>query len=177
MSTPCPDIGSDIGPDIVPYLFNDWWFPQVLLQATDPMILMTTTILEVMKRWILKIWSWYKDQDPHVPPTTTANLGPYARFLENMPDFVSLTQEEYNTSFQAAFNQPIFGPPPPGISIHEAIQASYYTSYTYQVVCRVRYRTRYHCHFIYRYHIRYHIWYRTRYHVRYLTGWIGSALG
>jgi hypothetical protein len=79
----------------------------------------------------------YEDQDPHVPPTTTANLGPYACFLENMPDFINLTQEEYNTAFQAAFNRPIFGPPPPGISIHEAIQASYYTSYTYPVVCRV----------------------------------------
>ena len=27
----------------------------------------------------------YEDQDPHIPPTSTATLGPYARFLQNLP--------------------------------------------------------------------------------------------
>jgi hypothetical protein len=28
----------------------------------------------------------YEDQDPHIPQISTANLGPYARFLQTMPD-------------------------------------------------------------------------------------------
>jgi hypothetical protein len=35
----------------------------------------------------------YEDQDPHIPPTSTANLGPYARFLQNLPDYNDMTQE------------------------------------------------------------------------------------
>jgi hypothetical protein len=29
----------------------------------------------------------YLDQDPDVPATSTANLGPYARFLADLPDW------------------------------------------------------------------------------------------
>jgi hypothetical protein len=43
----------------------------------------------------------FEDQDPHSPLTSSANLGPYARFLQNLPDFINITQEEYDKAFQA----------------------------------------------------------------------------
>jgi hypothetical protein len=42
----------------------------------------------------------YEDQDPHVRPnsTVTANLGPYARFLHDLPDYINMTEEGYSGS-------------------------------------------------------------------------------
>jgi hypothetical protein len=43
----------------------------------------------------------YEEQDPHIPPTSTANLGPYARLLQNLPDYNDMTQEEFDKAFEA----------------------------------------------------------------------------
>jgi hypothetical protein len=40
----------------------------------------------------------YEDQDPHVPPTSTANFGPYNCFLHDLPDFINMAKEEYSGS-------------------------------------------------------------------------------
>ena len=69
----------------------------------------------------------YEDQLPSIQPTSPADLGPYARFLQSMPDYLDMTvmtQEEFTRAVDT-LSQPSSGPPPPGISIHEAIQASY----------------------------------------------------
>jgi CRP-like cAMP-binding protein len=36
----------------------------------------------------------YEDQLPSIHPTSPADLGPYARFLQSMPDYSDMTQEE-----------------------------------------------------------------------------------
>jgi hypothetical protein len=66
----------------------------------------------------------YEDQVPHIPQTSIANLGPYARFLQTMPDYNDITQEEFDKAF-LSLPLPTAGPSPPGISIHAAIKASY----------------------------------------------------
>jgi hypothetical protein len=43
----------------------------------------------------------YEDQDSHIPLTSTANHGPYASFLQNLPDYNYMTQEEFNKAFEA----------------------------------------------------------------------------
>ena len=65
----------------------------------------------------------FEDQNPHVPPSSTANVGPYARFLANMPDWTDMSQDAFNKAFSAL---PLLleGRPPPGCSIYEAIEAS-----------------------------------------------------
>ncbi len=57
----------------------------------------------------------YQDQDPHVPPSSTANLrvGPYARFLANMPDWNDMSQGNYAQAFDA-LPRPMARPAPPG---------------------------------------------------------------
>ncbi len=67
----------------------------------------------------------YQDQRPSIQPTSPADLGPYARFLQSMPDYLDMTQEQFTWAVDT-LPQPSSGPPPPGISIHAAIQASYY---------------------------------------------------
>jgi hypothetical protein len=62
------------------------------------------------------------DQDPDVPPTSTANLGHFARFIADMPDWSDMSQADYTKAYEA-LPQPLPGPAPPGLSIHEAIQA------------------------------------------------------
>ena len=37
----------------------------------------------------------YQDQLPAIQPTSPADLGPYARFLQSMPDYLDMTQEEF----------------------------------------------------------------------------------
>ncbi len=81
-------------PDIVSYLIHDGLFSQVLLQAIDTMILSMMTIPEVTMNWIRKI-ARYEEQDPYVPPISTAIFGPYIRFLHDLPDHNNMTQEEY----------------------------------------------------------------------------------
>jgi hypothetical protein len=66
----------------------------------------------------------YQDQLPSIHSTSPADLGPYARFLQSMPDYFDMTQEEFTRAFDT-LPHPSSGPPPPGISIHEAIQASF----------------------------------------------------
>jgi hypothetical protein len=66
----------------------------------------------------------YEDQLPSIHPTSPADLGPYSRFLQSMPDYLDMTQEEFTRAVDTR-PHPSSGPPPPGISIHEAIQASY----------------------------------------------------
>ena len=56
---------------------------------------------------------------PHHAPAT----GPYARFLASMPDWMNMTQEEYNKSWEA-LPLPAVGPAPPGISLERAIAVS-----------------------------------------------------
>ena len=67
----------------------------------------------------------YEDQLelPSIQPTSPADLGPYARFLQSMPDYLNVTQQEFTRAVDT-LPQPSSGPPPPGISIHAAIQAS-----------------------------------------------------
>ncbi len=65
----------------------------------------------------------FEDQDPHVPPSSTANIGPCARLLANMPDWTDISQDAFKKAF-SALPLPLEGPPPPGCSIYEAIEAS-----------------------------------------------------
>jgi hypothetical protein len=64
----------------------------------------------------------YLDQDPDVPPTSTADLGPYALFLADLPDWSDLSQNDYTNAFEA-LPRPLPSSAPPCLSIHEAIQA------------------------------------------------------
>ena len=43
----------------------------------------------------------YEDQDSHNPPTSTAKLGPYASFLQNLSDYNDMTQEKFDKAFKA----------------------------------------------------------------------------
>ena len=61
----------------------------------------------------------FDDQYPQVPTRSTANVGPYARFLANMPDWTDMSQDTFNKAC-SALPIPMEGPPPPGCSIHEA---------------------------------------------------------
>ena len=66
----------------------------------------------------------YEDQLPAIQPTSPADLGPYARFLQSMPDNLDMTLEEFTRAVDT-LPQPSLGPQPPGISIQEAMQASF----------------------------------------------------
>jgi hypothetical protein len=105
----------------------------------------------------------YQDQLPSIQPTSPADLGPYARFLQSMPDYLDMAQEEFTRAVDT-LPQLLSGPPPPGISIHAAIQASYtrHMPISYPISCMIS---------------NHGIRYLTRYRVRYLTGWISSTLG
>ena len=61
----------------------------------------------------------FADQNPNV---STANIGPYARYLSNVPNWADMSQDDFNKAF-AALPLPLAGPPPTGCSVHEAIQA------------------------------------------------------
>jgi hypothetical protein len=54
----------------------------------------------------------YEDQLPSIQPTFPADLGPYARFLQSMPDYLDMTQEEFTWAVDTLL-QPSSGPPPP----------------------------------------------------------------
>jgi hypothetical protein len=81
----------------------------------------------------------YLDQDLDVRTTSTANLGPYARFLADLPDWCDLSQRDYTKAFEA-LPRPLPSSAPPGLSIHEAIQ----TSNTTDRYCIYKYHARYH---------------------------------
>jgi hypothetical protein len=62
------------------------------------------------------------DQEPLPSPTLTGVLGPIAQFLLDMSDFMEGVKESLQRALQfdaLAVSTP--GPPPHGISIHEAI--------------------------------------------------------
>jgi hypothetical protein len=64
----------------------------------------------------------YLNQDLDVPPTSTANLGPYSRFLADLPDWSDLSQSDYTKAFEA-LPRPLPGSAQPGLSIHRAIES------------------------------------------------------
>ena len=64
----------------------------------------------------------YLDQDPHVPATSAVNLGPYARFLADLPLWTDMSEDAYTKAFDA-LPLPTAGPAPPSLSIRDAIQA------------------------------------------------------
>jgi hypothetical protein len=80
-----------------------------------------------------------EDQDPDVPQTSTANIGSYACFLADLPNWSDLSQSDYTKAFEA-LPRPLPSSAPPGLSIHEAIQARN-TTYRY---CIYKYHARYH---------------------------------
>jgi hypothetical protein len=43
----------------------------------------------------------YEGQHPSIHPTSTADLGPYARFLQSMPDYSDMTQEVFTRAVDA----------------------------------------------------------------------------
>jgi hypothetical protein len=51
----------------------------------------------------------FEDQYPYVPSSLTANVGPYARFLANMPNWTDLSQEAFYKAF-SALPLPLEGP-------------------------------------------------------------------
>ncbi len=64
----------------------------------------------------------YLEQDilpPQRPPVTV----PYATYLASMPDWINMTQNEYNKSWEA-LPLPAVGPAPPGKSLERAIKVS-----------------------------------------------------
>ena len=58
----------------------------------------------------------YLDQDPDILPTSTTDLGPYAGFLQSMPDYSDMTKEEFTRAVDVL---PLLhpGPPPPGAQL------------------------------------------------------------
>jgi hypothetical protein len=44
---------------------------------------------------------YYLDQDLDVPPTSSANLGPYACFFADLPDWSDLSKSDYTKAFEA----------------------------------------------------------------------------
>ena len=58
-----------------------------------------------------------------LPPQHAPATGPYARFLANISDWMNMTQEEYNKSWEA-LPLPAVGHAPPGILLERAIAVS-----------------------------------------------------
>ena len=78
----------------------------------------------------------YEDQLelPSIQPTSPADLGPYARFLQSMPDYLDMTQEELTRAVDT-LPQPSSRPPPPGFT--KQFRQVILGIYRY----RIRYRT------------------------------------
>ncbi len=64
----------------------------------------------------------YVEQDI-LPPQRPPASGSYSSFLASMPDWINMTQDEYNKSWEA-LPLPAVGPVPPGISLERAIKVS-----------------------------------------------------
>ena len=43
----------------------------------------------------------YLDQDPDIPSTSTADLGPYAGFLQSIPDYSDMSEAEFTRAVDA----------------------------------------------------------------------------
>ncbi len=65
---------------------------------------------------------YYSEQD-FVPPQRPPASGPYASFLASMPNWINMTQDKYNKSWEP-LPLPAVGPAPPGISLERAIKVS-----------------------------------------------------
>jgi len=72
----------------------------------------------------------FLDQDPHVPPTSSANLGPYARFLADMPDWTEMSEDYYIKAFEK-LPLPMAGP----------ATIDRYAKHSYQLEYRIRYHS------------------------------------
>ena len=62
----------------------------------------------------------YFEQDI-VPPQLPPAIGSFASYLARMPDWINMTQDEYNKSWEA-LPLPEVGSAPPGISLEHAIK-------------------------------------------------------
>ena len=65
----------------------------------------------------------YLDQDPLDGELPTAESGPIAQFLSDVPDWLNMTPEDLNKALET-LPIPLEGQPPPGLSIHEAIEVN-----------------------------------------------------
>ena len=72
----------------------------------------------------------FLDQDPHVPPTSSANLGPYARFLADMPDWTKMSEDYYIKALEK-LPLPMAGP----------ATIDRYAKHSYQLEYRIRYHS------------------------------------
>ncbi len=113
-------ISGDISTDVL------LLFIQVLGQDCTT-ILLTRTMMAEIKKWTLMICAILKTKIlPPVPPSSTANVGPYARFLDfsqTCPTGLICLKTLSIRHFQNP-PLPLEGPPPPACSIYEAIEAS-----------------------------------------------------
>ena len=74
----------------------------------------------------------FLDQDPHVPPISSANLGRYARFLADMPDWTEMSEDYCIKAFEK-LPLPMAGP--------ATINRLGYTIHSYQLEYRIRYHS------------------------------------
>ena len=102
--------GSDIGTDV------QLLFIQVL-HRVGTTILLTRTVIAATEKWMLMICAILKKN------ILTANVGFYARFPANMLDWTDMSQAAFIQAF-SALPLPLGGPPTPGCSMLEVIQAS-----------------------------------------------------
>jgi hypothetical protein len=65
----------------------------------------------------------YLEQE--IVPPQLPSAGPYASYFARMPDWINMTQDEYNKSWEA-LPLPAVGPVPPGISLERALKVSYH---------------------------------------------------
>ncbi len=63
----------------------------------------------------------YLDQDLLAGELPTAESGPIAQFLSDVPDWLNVSPEELNKALET-LPIPLEGQQPPGISIHEVIE-------------------------------------------------------
>jgi hypothetical protein len=65
----------------------------------------------------------YMDQDISAGQFPTADSGPIAQFLTEVPDWMNMTQEDLNLALDSLPNS-LKGPISPGMSLQEAIQVT-----------------------------------------------------
>jgi hypothetical protein len=65
----------------------------------------------------------YMDQNISAGKLPTADSGPNAQFLTNIPDWMNITTNDLNMVFKG-LPIPLQGPAPPGISLQEAIKVN-----------------------------------------------------
>ena len=77
--------------------------------------------------WQANAYWWFERllRTGHCTSQRPQATGPYASFLPSMPDWINMTQDEYNKSSEA-LPLPAVGPVPPGISLEQALKVSYH---------------------------------------------------